>query len=94
MISEGEEIKVAIKTLRDEQLDNSRDTFIREAEVMINLNHHCIVKLLGICIGPPLQMIQELVPLGSILQYMDSHQNDINPNFEFKIWAAQIACGK
>ncbi|XP_030748322.1 tyrosine-protein kinase Shark [Sitophilus oryzae] len=84
--------KVAIKTLRQEQLDNE-EAFLSEARVMINLNHHCIVKLLGICIGPPLQMIQELVPLGSILQYIDTHSTEINPNYEFKIWAAQIACG-
>ncbi|CAG9759921.1 unnamed protein product [Ceutorhynchus assimilis] len=89
----GEEVKVAIKTLRNEQLESSRENFRKEAKVMINLNHHCIVKLLGICIGPPLQMIQELVPLGSILQYIDMHPNEINPNFEFQIWAAQIACG-
>lgn len=85
---------MAIKTLRNEQLENNKENFRREAEVMTNLNHHCIVKLLGICLGPPLQMVQELVPLGSILQYIDSHQSEINPNLEFKIWAAQIACGK
>ncbi|KAH1023327.1 hypothetical protein HUJ04_012553 [Dendroctonus ponderosae] len=89
----GEELRVAIKTLRNEQMENNKENFRREAEVMTNLNHHCIVKLLGICLGPPLQMVQELVPLGSILQYIDSHQSEINPNLEFKIWAAQIACG-
>ncbi|KAL1492891.1 hypothetical protein ABEB36_011064 [Hypothenemus hampei] len=93
LFNSSEVIKVAIKTLRDEQLESNQENFRREAEMMIRLNHHCIVKLLRICLGPPLQMIQELVPLGSILQFIDNHRNDINPDCEFKIWSAQIACG-
>ncbi|KAF7287415.1 hypothetical protein GWI33_001389 [Rhynchophorus ferrugineus] len=89
---DGTETQVAIKTLREEQLDN-KESFLAEARVMTKLNHHCIVKLLGICMGPSLQMVQELVPLGSILQYIDAHSAEINPNCEFEIWAGQIACG-
>lgn len=38
-------------------------------------------------------MVQELVALGSMLDYILENQEKINPNFELKIWAAQIACG-
>ncbi|KAJ8970015.1 hypothetical protein NQ314_001444 [Rhamnusium bicolor] len=89
----GELVKVAIKTLHNEQIETNRDAFLSEAQVMIKLNHHCVVKLIGLSLGPSLLMVQELVPLGSILQYIDVNKDRINPNYEFKIWAAQIACG-
>lgn len=44
--------------------------------------------------GPPLMMVQELVTLGSMLNYLISNADQINANFELKIWASQIACGK
>lgn len=90
----GELMKVAIKILHNEQMETNRGAFLSEAQVMVKLNHHCIVKLIGLSLGPPLLMVQELVLLGSILQYIDMNKDKINPNYEFKIWAAQIACGK
>lgn len=91
----GEEIRVAIKTLHNESVDgNRRDNFLSEAQVMMRLNHCCIVKLIGLSLGPPLCMVQELVPLGSMLTFIIKYRERINPNNEFKIWAAQIACGK
>lgn len=60
---------------------------------MMKLNHHCIVKLIGLSPGPPLMMVQELVNIGSMLAYLIEHRSNINPDYEFKIWAAQIACG-
>lgn len=89
----GEVIKVAIKTLRNEQVDMNKGSFLSEAHIMLKLNHHCIVKLLGLCKEPSLLMVQELMPLGSLLDYIYENQRIINPNYEFKIWAAQIACG-
>ncbi|XP_060516097.1 tyrosine-protein kinase Shark isoform X2 [Cylas formicarius] len=94
LTNDNEDLQVAIKTLRSEQVDQgNRGAFLSEAQVMIKLKHHCIVKLIGLSYGPSLLMVQELVPLGSILQYIEGHKDEINPNFEFKIWAAQIACG-
>lgn len=90
----GELIKVAIKTLRNEQIETNKGAFLSEAQVMMKLNHHCVVKLIGLSNGPSLLMVQELVPLGSILQYIEINKDRINTNFEFKIWAGQIACGK
>jgi tyrosine-protein kinase len=61
---------VAIKTLHQEHVAANRDEFLREAKVMIGLNHHCIVKLIGISKGPPLLMVSlcnKYVPLGSEL---------------------------
>lgn len=44
--------------------------------------------------GLPLLMVQELVPLGSMLSYLLQFPEQVNPNYELKVWAAQIACGK
>lgn len=86
-------IEVAIKTLHQEHLAANRDEFLREAKVMIGLNHHCVVKLIGVSKGPPLLMVQELVPLGSMLSYLLEFPDRVNPNYELKVWASQIACG-
>ncbi|XP_055693525.1 tyrosine-protein kinase Shark isoform X2 [Lutzomyia longipalpis] len=88
-----ERIPVAIKTLHDERCRKNREEFLREANVMIQLRHHCIVKLIGISKGPPLMMVQELVSLGSMLDYLHQHGDTINPNCELRLWASQIACG-
>lgn len=38
-------------------------------------------------------IVQELVSLGSLLNYLVENVDKIKPNFELKIWASQIACG-
>lgn len=86
--------EVAIKTLRNEHCRTNKQEFLREASVMIRLKHHCIVQLIGISKGETLMMVQELVPLGSMLDFILDHKNKINPNYELKLWASQIACGK
>ncbi|XP_012260350.2 tyrosine-protein kinase Shark isoform X1 [Athalia rosae] len=84
---------VAIKTLHESHSQATRIEFLREARVMMSLNHHCIVRLIGLSEGPPLLMVQELVPLGSMLAYLLEFPDRVNPNYELKIWASQIACG-
>ncbi|XP_015522213.2 tyrosine-protein kinase Shark isoform X1 [Neodiprion lecontei] len=84
---------VAIKTLHESHSEATRAEFLREARVMMSLNHHCIVRLIGLSLGPPLLMVQELVPLGSMLAYLLEFPDRVNPNYELKIWASQIACG-
>ncbi|XP_021915720.1 tyrosine-protein kinase shark isoform X4 [Zootermopsis nevadensis] len=90
---DGTMIDVAIKTLHQEHVEANRDEFLREAKVMIGLNHHCIVRLIGVSKGPPLLMVQELVPLGSMLAYLLEFPDRVNPDYELKVWASQIACG-
>lgn len=89
----GESIPVAIKTLRDNDNKLTKDEFLREAKLMINFNHPCIVKLIGFLEGPPLLMVQELVHCGSMLAYLIEFPDRINPNYEIKLWASQIASG-
>ncbi|GIX89198.1 tyrosine-protein kinase HTK16, partial [Caerostris extrusa] len=86
------EVDVAIKTMRDEHMQSCRDEFIREVEVMVGLDHPCVVKLLGVCLGPPLMMVQELVPMGSLLDYILDYPKDISSD-NMLLWSAQIAWG-
>lgn len=91
--TEGKQVDVAIKTLHEEHVDANREEFLREAKVMMGLCHHCVVRLIGVSKGPPLLMVQELVPLGSMLAYLLEFPDRVNPNYELKVWASQIACG-
>ncbi|XP_064537903.1 tyrosine-protein kinase Shark [Drosophila montana] len=87
-------LEVAIKTLRDEtQQTLNKQEFLREASVMMRLEHKCIVRLIGISKGDMLMMVQELAPLGSMLQYILDHSDEMKVNYELKLWASQIACG-
>uniref|UniRef100_A0A4Y0BFA5 Tyrosine-protein kinase n=1 Tax=Anopheles funestus TaxID=62324 RepID=A0A4Y0BFA5_ANOFN len=86
-------VPVAIKKVMDSQERRERTDFLREASVMIRLRHNCIVRLIGICKGPPLIMVQELISLGSMLVYITKNKATINPQQEMMIWAAQIASG-
>lgn len=93
MNSNNELVNVAIKTLHN-HIDANKEAFLCEAKVMMKLNHHCIVKFIGLSMGSHLLMVQELVPLGSMLSYLIRCKDKVNPDYELKIWAAQIACGK
>lgn len=93
VIDKNNHVEIAIKTLRDEHCRTSKHEFLREASVMMHLKHHCIVQLIGLSKGETLMMIQELVPLGSMLLFIQKNSRKIDPNRELKLWASQIACG-
>lgn len=89
-------VAVAIKMLHEDHVQQSRDEFIREVEVMSTLRHSCIVRLIGVCLGPPLMMITELVTMGSLLDFLinayavstlEAWEGDL------RRWAGQIASG-
>ena len=50
-------VPVAIKTLRDDQIESNREEFLREARVMMELRNPNIVRLIALCKGPPLMMV-------------------------------------
>lgn len=72
---------VAIKTLRQECLVNGEKEFVREAAVMAKLQHPSIVTLYGVCRerkSGMLMLIQELLHLGSALDYTLSHVQEVS----------------
>ena len=85
---------VAIKALSSDSLEPGQDKeFLEEANVMMGLDHQCVVNLLGISQGPPVLMILELVPLGSLLSYLEENPATVSFTFDIPLWASQIACG-
>ncbi|CAD5122083.1 DgyrCDS10534 [Dimorphilus gyrociliatus] len=89
-------IDIAIKTLSNvgDNNQSSIDQFMREAHIMMNLDHCNIIKLIGICRdGTTTMMVQELAKYGSMLDYLLDHKDSINPKKELLLWAYQVACG-
>ncbi|GBP11044.1 Tyrosine-protein kinase HTK16 [Eumeta japonica] len=84
---------VAVKTLHIQHSDAEKQEFLSEAKIMTSLRHRCIVRLIGISLGPPLAMIQELVPLGSLLEFLLRHPDKASPSYELRLWACQVAAG-
>ena len=92
MTEEGEVQGVAIKVLHDIG-ERQAATFVREASNMMQIDHHCIVRLIGVSQTQP-TMVLELVQLGSMLDYLqEKGKNSVRPEMELTLWAAQISCG-
>lgn len=51
------------------------------------------VKLVGIVPEPPIRIIQELMPLGSMLDFLRRNSVNILPSTDLRLWAFQIADG-
>jgi hypothetical protein len=86
-------IPVAIKILKDYSYSAKQD-FLREAEHMATLNHHCICTLYGIVDSNDnsMMMVIELLLLGSMLDYLWKQKHSIGES-RLKLWASQIADG-
>ncbi|KAG8002681.1 Receptor tyrosine-protein kinase erbB-3 [Nibea albiflora] len=89
---EGETVKipVAIKTIQD---SSGRQTFTEITDHMLSmgsLDHPYIVRLLGICPGPSLQLVTQLSSQGSLLEHIRHHKNSMDPQ-RLLNWCVQIA---
>ena len=86
-------IPVAIKHLKDYSYLAKAD-FLREAEHMAKLDHHCICKLYGIVDtnSNDMMMVIEFLHLGSMLDYLRKHQRLIH-ELRLRLWSSQIADG-
>uniref|UniRef100_A0A8C2ALS8 Receptor protein-tyrosine kinase n=1 Tax=Cyprinus carpio TaxID=7962 RepID=A0A8C2ALS8_CYPCA len=93
-IPEGDTVKipVAIKTIQDR---TGRQTFQEITDHMLamgSLDHPYIVRLLGICPGPSLQLVTQLGPQGSLLEHIQQRRESLNPQ-RLLNWCVQIAKG-
>ncbi|TMS16828.1 Receptor tyrosine-protein kinase erbB-3 [Larimichthys crocea] len=91
---EGETVKipVAIKTIQD---SSGRQTFTEITDHMLSmgsLDHSYIVRLLGICPGPSLQLVTQFSSQGSLLEHIRQHKNSMDPQ-RLLNWCVQIAKG-
>ncbi|KAG8452434.1 hypothetical protein GDO86_004292 [Hymenochirus boettgeri] len=95
-IPDGDSVKipVCIKVIQDH---SGRQTFHAVTDHMLaigSLDHAYIVRLLGICPGPQLQLVTEFLPLGSLLQHVRKNKDTgtIGPQLLLN-WCVQIAKG-
>lgn len=89
---DGSKLQVAVKTLHKEHYEENLSCFLREASIMIKLDNEYIVKLIGITKGPPIGLVQELLPLGSLANYLVTNADEIDVR-DMHLWASQIAQG-
>uniref|UniRef100_G3T5S2 non-specific protein-tyrosine kinase n=1 Tax=Loxodonta africana TaxID=9785 RepID=G3T5S2_LOXAF len=69
MLPSGQSVPVAVKSLRvgpEGPMGTELGDFLREVSVMMNLEHPHVLRLHGLVLGQPLQMVMELAPLGSL----------------------------
>lgn len=93
-IPDGDSIKipVSIKVIQDR---SGRQTFHAVTDHMLaigSLEHAYIVRLLGICPGTQLQLVTQLLPLGSLLEYVRKNKDSIGPQLLLN-WCVQVAKG-
>lgn len=84
---------VAIKVLVGNGSDyHATKEFLDEAYVMASLNHPNLLKLLGLCMSSHMMLVTQLMPLGSLLEYVKTHKDQIGSKALLS-WSKQIAEG-
>ncbi|XP_063149574.1 receptor tyrosine-protein kinase erbB-3 [Candoia aspera] len=93
-IPEGDSLKipVSIKVIQDPSGQQSFHAVTDHMLAIGSLDHAYIVRLLGICIGAQLQLVTQLLPLGSLLEYVRKNRDAIGPQLMLN-WCVQIAKG-
>uniref|UniRef100_A0A8C1X974 Receptor protein-tyrosine kinase n=1 Tax=Cyprinus carpio TaxID=7962 RepID=A0A8C1X974_CYPCA len=93
-IPEGEDVKVpvAIKVLREVASPKANKEILDEAYVMAGVDHPHVCRLLGICLTSSIQLITQIVPFGSLLDYVQENKDNIGSQTLLN-WCVQIAKG-
>ncbi|XP_053690083.1 uncharacterized protein LOC128738754 isoform X2 [Sabethes cyaneus] len=66
----GGTIQVAVKTCKADADLATSEKFLEEAYIMQKFEHPHIIKLIGICSGPPIWIVMELARLGELRAYL------------------------
>ncbi|XP_069761509.1 receptor tyrosine-protein kinase erbB-4-like isoform X2 [Narcine bancroftii] len=93
-IPEGESVKipVAIKVLQEGHCSETSSVVNEDMLMVGSLDHRHVLRLLGICPGTPLQIVTQLLPLGSLLEYLHKNKDNIQSKMLLN-WCVQIAKG-
>uniref|UniRef100_A0A3B3CW76 Receptor protein-tyrosine kinase n=1 Tax=Oryzias melastigma TaxID=30732 RepID=A0A3B3CW76_ORYME len=93
-IPEGETVKipVAIKILNETTGPKANVEFMDEALIMASMEHPHLVRLLGVCLSPTIQLVTQLMPHGCLLDYVHEHKDNIGSQLLLN-WCVQIAKG-
>lgn len=71
----GKSIPVAVKTLKNADLDPSVETeLLKEATVMKELDHAHIVRMIGMCKGESFMLVMELAKLGPLNKFLPKNK--------------------
>ena len=64
-----------MKTLRVDAMGHGEQEFMREARIMVTLNHPCIVKLIGVTKAKPLMLVGYSIPTinGGVILFTIHH---------------------
>lgn len=85
-------IPVAIKVLTDVNGSEASKEFLQEAYIMSSVEHTNLLKLHAICMASQLMLITQLMPLGSLLEYVQKNKDKIGSKALLN-WSTQIARG-
>ncbi|XP_033875035.3 receptor tyrosine-protein kinase erbB-4-like isoform X4 [Acipenser ruthenus] len=93
-VPEGETVKipVAIKILNEATGPKANVEFMDEALIMASMDHPHLVRLLGVCLSPTIQLVTQLMPHGCLLDYVHEHKDNIGSQLLLN-WCVQIAKG-
>ncbi|AWP12960.1 v-erb-a erythroblastic leukemia viral oncogene -like 4-like [Scophthalmus maximus] len=93
-VPEGETVKipVAIKILNEATGPKANVEFMDEALIMASMEHPHLVRLLGVCMSPTIQLVTQLMPHGCLLDYVHEHKDNIGSQLLLN-WCVQIAKG-
>uniref|UniRef100_A0A8C4EA67 Receptor protein-tyrosine kinase n=1 Tax=Dicentrarchus labrax TaxID=13489 RepID=A0A8C4EA67_DICLA len=93
-VPEGETVKipVAIKILNEATGPKANVEFMDEALIMASMEHPHLVRLLGVCLSPTIQLVTQLMPHGCLLEYVHEHKDNIGSQLLLN-WCVQIAKG-
>ncbi|XP_044885626.1 activated CDC42 kinase 1 isoform X4 [Mauremys mutica] len=88
------QLSVAVKCLKTDVLSQPEalDDFIREVNAMHSLDHRNLIRLYGVVLSPPMKMVTELAPLGSLLDRLRKNQGHFLISTLCQ-YAVQIATG-
>ncbi|KAM7380672.1 hypothetical protein PAMP_003950 [Pampus punctatissimus] len=91
-VPEGETVKipVAIKILNEATGPKANVEFMDEALIMASMEHPHLVRLLGVCLSPTIQLVTQLMPHGCLLDYVHEHKDNIGSQLLLN-WCVQIA---
>lgn len=65
---------VAIKVLKNENEKLVKDEMMREAQIMYQLEHRNIVRMLGLCTGEHLMLVMEMAGAGPLHKFLSSNK--------------------
>lgn len=68
----------------------SPSNYTQEALIMASMEHPHLVRLLGVCLSPTIQLVTQLMPHGCLLDYVHEHKDNIGSQLLLN-WCVQIA---